>query len=99
MAILRVKDENGNIIEIPAIKGDKGDKGDSADVQINGVSIVENNVANIPVLGEGEHNVGLVKLYEPDVMSNGGLLHWATSGPRKGCLTVNTATEQSVDKR
>ena len=27
MAILRVKDENGNIIDIPAIKGDKGKDG------------------------------------------------------------------------
>lgn len=27
MAILRVKDENGNIIDIPAIKGDKGESG------------------------------------------------------------------------
>lgn len=27
-AILRIKDENGNIVSIPAIKGDKGDKGD-----------------------------------------------------------------------
>ena len=27
-AILRVKDENGNIVSIPAIKGDKGEKGD-----------------------------------------------------------------------
>lgn len=27
MAILRVKDKNGNIIEIPAIKGDKGADG------------------------------------------------------------------------
>ena len=27
-AILRVKDENGNIVSIPAIKGEKGDKGD-----------------------------------------------------------------------
>ena len=28
MAILRVRDENGNEYPIPAIKGDKGDKGD-----------------------------------------------------------------------
>ena len=28
-SILRVKDDKGNIINIPAIKGDKGDKGDS----------------------------------------------------------------------
>ena len=26
--VLRVKDKNGNIIEVPAIKGDKGDPGD-----------------------------------------------------------------------
>ncbi len=29
MSILKVKDENGNIIEIPVIKGPKGDKGDT----------------------------------------------------------------------
>ena len=28
MAILKIKDDNGEIYEIPAIKGDKGDKGD-----------------------------------------------------------------------
>lgn len=28
MAILRVRDNDGNIVSIPAIKGDKGDKGD-----------------------------------------------------------------------
>ena len=27
-AVLRVRDNDGNIVEIPAIKGDKGDKGD-----------------------------------------------------------------------
>lgn len=31
MSILRIKDENGNLIEIPAIKGDKGDKGDKGE--------------------------------------------------------------------
>ena len=30
-AILRVKDENGNIVSIPAIKGEKGEKGDKGD--------------------------------------------------------------------
>lgn len=30
-AILRVKDENGNIVSIPAIKGDKGEKGEKGD--------------------------------------------------------------------
>lgn len=28
MAILRVKDAEGNVYDIPAIKGDKGDKGE-----------------------------------------------------------------------
>ena len=29
MAILKFRDENGNIIEVPAFRGDKGDKGDT----------------------------------------------------------------------
>ena len=29
MAILKIKDGNGNIIEVPALKGDKGDKGNT----------------------------------------------------------------------
>lgn len=33
-AILRVRDNDGNIIEIPAIKGDKGDKGDNGDCSV-----------------------------------------------------------------
>lgn len=36
MAILKVKDENGNIIPIPAIKGDKGEKGDPGKDGIDG---------------------------------------------------------------
>ena len=35
MSILRVKDENGNIIPIPAIKGDKGDPGKSPVVGVD----------------------------------------------------------------
>lgn len=31
MSILKIKDEKGNIIEVPAIKGEKGDKGDKGD--------------------------------------------------------------------
>ena len=31
MALLKIRDENGNIIEIPALKGDKGNKGDKGD--------------------------------------------------------------------
>ena len=29
MALLRIRDKDGNIIEVPALKGDKGDKGDN----------------------------------------------------------------------
>lgn len=37
MAILRIKDENGNITDVPAIKGDKGAKGDKGDPGSNGI--------------------------------------------------------------
>lgn len=47
MAIIKIKDKDGNIIPIPAIKGDKGDSA-NVDVQINGTSIVTDGVANIP---------------------------------------------------
>jgi hypothetical protein len=33
MAILKIKDENGNWISIPSIKGDKGDKGDAGQIE------------------------------------------------------------------
>lgn len=71
MAILRVRDENGNIIEIPAIKGEKGDKGDpgdaaSVDVQLNGTSIVQDGVANIPV---ATNQLGLVRNYSNEYAS------------------------------
>lgn len=29
MAIIKIRDAEGNVIEIPSIKGDKGDKGDA----------------------------------------------------------------------
>lgn len=29
MAVLKIRDENGNFVPIPTIKGDKGDKGDT----------------------------------------------------------------------
>lgn len=35
MAILRFRDENGIIREVPALKGEKGDKGDGADAYIH----------------------------------------------------------------
>jgi hypothetical protein len=56
MAIITIKDKDGNLIDIPAIKGDKGD---SVDVQINGTSIVENGIANIPMASK--NNLGIVK--------------------------------------
>lgn len=57
MATFEIKDKNGNIVKI---KGLKGDKGDPIDVQVDGVSVVENGVANIPkpkngvYIGDGE---------------------------------------------
>ena len=63
MAILKVRDEQGNVIEIPCIKGEKGErgeKGDSAsatDVQINGTSITVDGVADIPIASDKVNGV------------------------------------------
>ncbi len=75
MSVLKIKDSNGVWIHIPTIKGEKGDSyiltaADKAeiagmvettvdDVQINGTSIVEDNIAKIPVAGE---KLGAVKI-------------------------------------
>lgn len=40
MAILRVRDNDGNIVEIPAIKGDKGDKGEKGDKGVPGAGML-----------------------------------------------------------
>lgn len=39
MAILKIRDENGNIVEIAAIKGEKGDPGDPANMDEINVAI------------------------------------------------------------
>lgn len=57
-------------------KGDKGDKGDPgvgiSDVQISGTSIIENNIANIPIASSS--TPGVVKADElDDVISTGGI--------------------------
>ena len=92
MSVLKIKDEQGQWIEIPVLKGkdgDKGDKGESGvyvgteaptdesvdvwidsdgtaddivtDVQINGTSIVQDGVANVPVIS-ANNETGLVSL-------------------------------------
>ena len=38
MAILRIRDKNGNIQELPVIKGDKGPKGDKGEQGVQGVA-------------------------------------------------------------
>ena len=38
MSVLKIRDENGNIIEIPAFKGEKGDKGDKGENGKDGVT-------------------------------------------------------------
>ena len=35
MAILKIRDENGNVVEVPALKGNKGDKGDKGEDGVN----------------------------------------------------------------
>lgn len=75
MSVLKIKDQNGNWIQIPTIKGEDGqdyvltenDKQEIAglvdapveDVQINRTSIVSDGVANIPV--GSQETLGVVK--------------------------------------
>ena len=49
VAILRVKDANGNIVDIPAIKGDKPVKGVDYFTQEDKQAIVDEVVATLPV--------------------------------------------------
>ena len=39
MAILRLRDNEGNVYDIPAIKGEQGEKGDAPDHEVEGVKI------------------------------------------------------------
>ena len=93
MAILRVKDENGNIIEIPAIKGEKGDKGDPGDaaninIQLNGTSIVQDGVANIPKMSN--QNFGVAKTWDA---------YGITIEPNSGYLQMIKADTYNIDIR
>ena len=85
MAILRVKDEQGNIIEIPAIKGDKGDPASATVVQINGTSITQDGVANIPIASPSKLGVVMASSNYGSQSVNGILapLNWATYAPSR----------------
>lgn len=75
MAILRVKDDNGNVIDIPAIKGDTPVKGvdywteaDKAEINnyINGLNVPHLHIfsgGNVPVGNEDGFNVGDIALF------------------------------------
>lgn len=76
MSVLKIKDQNGNWIQIPTIKGEDGqdyvltenDKQEIAslvdapveDVQVRGTSIVTNGTANVPI-ANGQQVLGLTQ--------------------------------------
>ena len=76
MSVLKIKDQNGNWIQIPTIKGEDGqdyvltesDKQEIAglvdvpveDVQVRGTSIVTNGIANVPI-ANGQQVLGLTQ--------------------------------------
>lgn len=57
MAILKIKDENGNFINVPAIKGETGPKGDSYTITDEDYETIETNVKTDiqPILEEIEN--------------------------------------------
>lgn len=76
MSVLKIKDQNGNWIQIPTIKGEDGqdyvltesDKQEIAglvnapvgDVQVNGISVITGGVANIPIASAND--LGVIKV-------------------------------------
>ena len=71
MSILRVKDDKGNIIPIPAIKGDKGDKGDRGDtgVYVGSGAVPEGCNVKIDPNGEADDLVTKAEFEELKVPS------------------------------
>ncbi len=53
MAILKIRDENGNVVEVPALKGNKGDKGDKGDGYIL-TDMDKSEIASLVDGGAGE---------------------------------------------
>lgn len=73
MPILRVRDEDGNIVEIPAIKGDKGEPGDSG--VIVGSYVGDGNASSQVVTIPGKVDAVLILHQSVGVMEDsvGGL--------------------------
>ena len=100
MAILRVRDEKGNVIEIPAIKGDKGDKGDKGAGVYVGTYVGDGNVST-RYIDLGSANVLAVLLSADDnnilptvvVMSGDGV----TVNGQKVAWLVDAYANETVD--
>lgn len=72
MAILKIKDDNGNIINIPAIKGDKGDAGVTPHIGGNGnwfIGDADTGVLANAIVG------GITGTYRPRMLNNCGTQH------------------------
>ena len=78
MSVLKLKVGN-EWVDVQSIKGPKGDQGDPIDVQVNGTSVVNNGVANVPVAGSSTLGV---------VYVNGAGLAVSSSGQ----ITTNPAS-------
>ena len=61
MSVLKIKDENGNWVGIPAIKGEKGDKGDPGDAGVAPATSTELGVVMAdPINGVGVNGNGVL---------------------------------------
>ena len=94
MAVITIKDKDGNFIDIPALQGPKGDRGDpgsdatATDVQINGTSIVQDGIANIPV-AINQDTLGIARFH-----GSYGLVPNS-----EGLVVVMKANENQIDSR
>lgn len=89
MPILRVRDNDGNIVEIPAIKGDKGDKGNpGAGILIGSYTGGDGNKGAID-LGTKVDAVLIFTQYETEEDSNGFTIKGGFVAPGKPMMSSN----------
>ncbi|MBQ8357095.1 MAG: hypothetical protein IJX39_04730 [Clostridia bacterium] len=108
MAILRVRDENGNVIEIPAIVGPQGERGEKGDDGADGTTITvggevvdtfdaDTKLDKVTETGKGDrlyrvNTKGEQLMVNMAISSLANSVAWRNDN---GCLNVATPTEDS----
>lgn len=100
MAILRVKDNDGNVIPIPALKGEKGDRGAPGAGILLGSYVGNGGVQTIPFDGAVSAVLILTQEAERGVSNNGFLLRggWVTDSLNDGSYELAYLGKPTADQ-